>query len=68
MASASPADVPPRYMPASPLKYRKRSPITLAEVGDESIPLHPGTCSQLPGLGSVLQQWIKSLPGTIPAA
>lgn len=64
MASASPADTPPRYMPASPLKCRKHSPVTLEEVGDESILLHSGTCSQLSGLGSVLREWIKSLPGS----
>lgn len=65
MASALPADIPPRYMSASPLKYRKRSPVALAEMGDESIPLRsfPGTCSRLSGSGSVLQELIKSLPG-----
>lgn len=66
MASALPADVPPHYMSASPLKYRKRSLVALAERGDESIPLHsfPDAYSRLSGLGSVLQELIKSLPGT----
>jgi len=70
MASALPADMPPHYMSASPLKYRKRSPVTLAEMGDESIPLHTrsGACSRMEGLGSVLPELIKSLPGNYAPA